>query len=209
MQSSCFYVSPWLETSHSWLILLFTAAACISLFLEGFLHLGVDNNWTVKVFWGKVCPAFCMDLSWDLKSDQLLFHLIGRSKGNRQRRGWLSVREGGGLAPTSPGEWGKSSPDNNVHVSLEKGGQLVKMPSLSSEASSSGKFWLWERTQNQEFSQWEAAHHTVWDLGLCPLVFSQESGVRARLLFSLGRIAFSLQEERKEDNFSGCEQHLM
>ena len=90
MQSSCFYVSPWLETSHSWLILLFTTAACISLFLEGFLHLGVDNNWTVKVFWGKVCPAFCMDLSWDLKSDQLLSHLIGRSKGNRQRRGCLS-----------------------------------------------------------------------------------------------------------------------
>lgn len=196
MQSSCFYVSLWLETSHSWLILLFTAAACVSLFLEGFFHLEVDNNWTVKVFWRNVCPAFCMDLSWDLKNDQLLSHLTGRSKGNRQREG-LSVRGGGGLAPASPGEWGKSSTDDDVCVSLEKGGQLVKLPSLSSKASSSGKVWLWERTQNQELSRWEVAHHTVLDLGLSSGV---QSGVwsQALLLFSLGRITFNTWEEKKK-----------
>ena len=150
-----------------------------------------------------------MDLSWDLKSDQLLSHLTGRSKGNRQREG-LSVREGGGLAPP-----------------ISRGMRKVKSwwicACLLGERGTAGEaafiifqgFQFWEVLALRENSKprvesWEAAHHTIWDLGFCPLVFSQESGVRACLLFSLGRITFNTWEEKKkEDNFSECEQHLM
>lgn len=52
-ENFCFLSSLWLETSHGWLLLLFTATACSSLFSESFLHIGVDTNPSVKS--GEMC----------------------------------------------------------------------------------------------------------------------------------------------------------
>lgn len=97
-----------------------------------------------------------------------------------------------------------------MHVSLEKGVQLVKLPShrprfLLLESSDCMREIKAERlvSEMKTAEKQPIIQAGTWEV--CPLVFSQEFRVRANLLFSLGRLHLTYGIK---DNL-GCEKHLM
>lgn len=201
-------------------MLLFIAAACPPLFLEGFLHIGRDSNWNIKSPRETYAQLSAWILSWGLKSG-LRWALTRKAKGGRQAGRCLLVRRvGPGHLPICEMKKGKPK---DVCLPGEKC-MADEAAFTASKLCTSGKFWLWETNQCQKAGQWNKIHWEAvqltylltclrgWRGGrevtgfgeVCALVFNKESGVRANALFVLEDCSLGYGRD-----FSGCEKCLM